>query len=79
MPEYLNQRCCMCPNVQRDVFICPGIANTPHPEDSLCRFVKTYQDERGWRYFVHSGIGGEEFKTFYLKPGKSGGGHAYRN
>jgi hypothetical protein len=31
-----------------------------------------YVDTRGWKYKVRSGIGGDTFKTFYCKPGKSG-------
>ena len=29
----------------------------------------TYSDNRGWVFFVRGGIGSEEFKTFYRKPG----------
>lgn len=76
--EYRELRCCMCPNINDAKTICPGIPNSPHPEDSPCRFTRTYQDNRGWQYFVHSGIGGTTFKTFYLKPGKTGGGHGCR-
>jgi len=35
-----------------------------------CRFVKVFFDIRGWVYFVRAGIGSEEYKTFYRKPGK---------
>ena len=78
MIEYLKSRCCMCPNSESDkqsLSICPGIIGTLHEQETPCRFVKIYQDNRGWIYSVHSGIGGDTFKTFYLKPGKSGGGH----
>lgn len=34
MPEYLKYRCCMCPNVESDRKICPGIKGTPHQEES---------------------------------------------
>lgn len=77
-PEYLEYRCCMCPNVNKKNHICPGIPGTPHPNESPCRFVKIYVDERGWKYFVRSGIGGSSFKAFYLKTGKAGGGHGCR-
>ncbi|WP_434132171.1 hypothetical protein KIAC18_003960 [Sporomusa sphaeroides] len=77
-PEYLAHRCCMCPNSYNEsTTICPGIPNTFHTEDSLCRFVKTYVDERGWKYFVRKGIG-PNYKTFYKKPGKTGDGHGCR-
>jgi len=33
--------------------------------------VKVYFDIRGWVYFVRSGIGGDTFKTFFRKPGKT--------
>ena len=82
-PEYLEHRCCMCPNSYGDnndsKTICPGRSNSLHKKDSPCRFVKAYLDQRGWKYFVHSGIGGTTFKTFYLKPGKIGGGHGCRS
>lgn len=73
MPEYNEFRCCLCPQINSDRQICPA------PDgDKPCRFVKQYTDERGWTYFVRSGIGGETFKTFYLKPGKLYGGHGWR-
>lgn len=37
-----------------------------------CRFVKTYVDDRGWKYKVMGGIGGNTFKARYQKPGMSG-------
>lgn len=71
MNEYLKHRCCLCPNIGQKNVICPGIAGTPHPEDSLCRFVKEYIDNRGWKYRV---MGGLEvgFKGRYQKLGKTG-------
>ena len=77
MPEYLKFRCCMCPNIDKPNRICPGIPGTPHPNDSPCRFVKTYRDSRGWEYFVRSGIGANTFKTFYQNP-KQAGSHGWR-
>jgi len=51
--------CCLCPanysNFTQD--FCPN-----------CDFVKKYLDERGWIYFVRSGIGQATFKAFYKKP-----------
>lgn len=32
---------------------------------------KTYIDERGWQYAVRPGLGGDIFKAFYRKPGRS--------
>jgi hypothetical protein len=67
MPEYLDFRCCMCPNAQNSLVICPGIVGTLHPEESSCRFVKSYIDSRGWKYKVIGGIV-SVFKARYLKP-----------
>jgi hypothetical protein len=68
--EYLAHRCCMCPQINSDRPICPGIPETPHPEPSPCRFVKRYRDARGWTYFVRAGIGGDTFKAVYHQPDK---------
>ena len=65
-------RCCMCPNIQRNEPTCPGIPKTPHPSASPCRFVRSYQDNRGWKYKVMSGIGENKFKARYQKPNKHG-------
>lgn len=53
--------CCLCKAVYSDFKedVCPD-----------CNFVKAYIDERGWIYFVRSGIGPCAFKTFYKQPGK---------
>lgn len=37
----------------------------------VSRVKKTYIDERGWQYAVRPGLGGDTFKGFYRKPGKS--------
>ena len=71
-PEYLEMRCCMCPNIQKQDTICPGIPGTLHPSASLCSFVKSYIDSRGWKYKVMSGIGENTFKARYQKPEKHG-------
>ena len=71
-PEYLNARCCMCPNFQKNDIVCPGIPGTSHSHISSCRFVKAYIDERGWKYKVMSGIGGNSFKARYQKTEKQG-------
>lgn len=57
----MNFRCCMCPQSGQDIKSCP--AGEP------CRFVKVYEDYRGWRYNVMKGIGENEFKAKYKKPG----------
>lgn len=72
MYEYLDYRCCLCPNLQENMTICPGIEGTPHPKPSRCRFVKSYIDDRGWKYKVKSGIGKDAFKARYQKPEKTG-------
>jgi hypothetical protein len=75
-PEYREIRCCMCPNIDQNKFVCPGITDTPHPQDSPCRFVKMYRDNKNRLYFVRPGIGQDSFKTFCRKPGKHE--HGYR-
>lgn len=71
-PEYRERRCCMCPNIQRAEKICPGIPGTLHTDPSPCRFVKSYIDNRGWKYKVMGGIGTDSFKARYQKPEKTG-------
>lgn len=77
MPEYLKSRCCMCRQETDFSRICPGIPGTPHPNPTPCRFVKVYQDKRGWKYYVRSGIGRNTYKTFYYAPQQSGA-HGWR-
>ena len=67
-----TERCCLCPNAQNNSQLCPGIPETPHPEESKCRFVRKYIDRRGWKYKVMSGIGENTFKARYQKPEKNG-------
>lgn len=67
MPEYLKYRCCMCPNINENKNICPGVKCSPYSEPSECRFVKIYIDDRGWMYFVRSGLGQNNYKGFYVK------------
>lgn len=62
----------MCPNIQKPDKTCPGVPGTPHERADECRFVKSYKDERGWKYKVMSGIGGDTFKARYQKPDKHG-------
>lgn len=70
--EYLEQRCCMCPNIGKCDTTCPGIPGTLHPVSTPCRFVKKYIDERGWKYKVMSGLGESTFKARYQRPEKAG-------
>jgi len=81
MPEYNISRCCMCPNIGKELSVYPGIIGTPHPEPSSCRLVKSYIDERGWKYKVTSGLGENSFKARYQKPEKKGsdGWHCLRS
>ena len=72
IPEYLDMRCCMCPNIQKKDDVCPGLPGTSHPLASPCRFVKSYIDDRGWKYQVMSGIGENTYKARYQKPEKHG-------
>jgi len=78
VPEYLELRCCMCPQKDNSSQICPGIPSTLHSEPTPCRFVKQYRDGRGWLYFVRGGIGGEEYKTFYVSPKSHRSGNGWR-
>lgn len=72
MPEYLEHRCCMCPNHGLKEITCPGLAGTPHTMPSPCRFVKEFVDDRGWRHKVMEGLGESNYKARFLKPGKAG-------
>ena len=71
-PEYLEFRCCMCPNIGEPLTVCPGVSYAPHHDDSPCRFVKAYKDSRGWKYKVMGGLGESNFKARYQKPEKHG-------
>lgn len=71
-PEYLEMRCCMCPNHEKNTQECPGIPGTLHTKPSPCRFVKAYIDNRGWKYKVMAGLGDNTFKARYQKPEKNG-------
>lgn len=68
-PEYMEFRCCMCPNISEpENIICP--AGPMKTEATPCRFVKTYTDERGWFYQVMGGLGESNYNARYRKPGK---------
>lgn len=41
--------------------------------------AKRYIDKRNWTYFVRVGLGGNQYKGFYHKPGTNPDGHACRN
>lgn len=71
-PEYLSHRCCMCPNIGKADKTCPGIPGTGHPDPDPCRFVKSYIDQRGWKYKVMGGISQDSFKARYQKSEKNG-------
>jgi len=51
--------CCMCPATYSDF-----------NEDVCdpCGFIKTFNDDRGWTFFVRGGIGENSYKAFYWKP-----------
>lgn len=69
-PEYLDFRCCMCPNRGGpDPYTCPAIPPM-HPEASPCRFVKQYIDEHGYQYRVIH-IGGVIYRVIYRMSDKS--------
>jgi hypothetical protein len=69
MPEYLESRCCMCPQRGSSSNVCPGITETSHPNETPCRFVKRYEDKLYTSYFVRAGIG-KVYKTFWQLAGK---------
>ncbi|WP_422447833.1 hypothetical protein [Thermoanaerobacterium sp. DL9XJH110] len=75
-PEYMEYRCCMCPNINKPETQCPP--GPLKPKVTPCRFVKTYVDNRGWKYRVMGGIGGDVYKARYQKPEKAGW-HCMRN
>lgn len=54
--------CCMCPATYSDFQTKGTICDS-------CGFLKTFEDERGWRFFVRGGLGESNYKTFYTKPG----------
>lgn len=43
-------RCCMCPQRNKDISICP--AEPGKTEETVCGFVITWIDEKGWKYKV---------------------------
>ncbi len=61
----------MCPNIgEPEKMQCPS--GQMKPDITTCRFVKAYIDARGWRYKVMGGLGENNYKARYQKPGKSG-------
>jgi len=67
MSEYLEFRCCMCPNINFGTSICP---HGPFKKtETPCRFVKTYIDKRGWIYKVDTGNGYYRAKYKTVWPG----------
>lgn len=64
--------CCMCPAASSDFQenVCDGSTTfLGRVVSSTCGFLKTFEDERGWRFFVRGGLGESNFKIFYTKPG----------
>lgn len=78
MPEYLEYRCCMCPQVNSPSLICPAMVGVQQPGHCHCRFVRGYLDERGRKYYVCRGKPQDHFKPFYLNPRGKGGMHSSR-
>lgn len=67
MHEYVKLRCCMCPNTDnKSSDVCPS--GTFKPEESPCRFVKTYIDARGWLYRVMPGINNDAYRVRCKEP-----------
>ncbi len=71
--EIRRNPCCMCPALSVDFKerVCDGTQDFMGELVSKCSFVVTFIDERGWEYFIRSGIGQKQFKTFYRKPGSA--------
>lgn len=61
--EVREYRCCMCPQREAALEICP--AGPRKADESICDFVVTWTDERGWKYKVMPGIGNDQFKGRY--------------
>ena len=64
--------CCMCPATSSDFQenVCDGSATfLGRVVSSSCGFLKTFEDDRGWRFFVRGGLGESNYKAFYKKPG----------
>lgn len=56
IPEYLEFRCCMCPNVSNPQnTVCPAGGPQKKPE-TPCRFVVTYTDEYGYTVSIVRGL-----------------------
>lgn len=66
-------RCCMCPNqnaIGEKIYWCP--VNPKEPRSVPCRFIKIYEDERGWRYKVMQGLKDNSYKARYQKERNKG-------
>lgn len=69
MMDVRNYRCCMCPQLNSDSHVCPtGPGKT---EESVCDFVVTWTDARGWKYRVMGDLAGT-FKGRYQDNKHSG-------
>lgn len=54
--EVRDYRCCMCPQIDMDKCICP--AGPGKLEETICDFVITWADARGWKYKVVGDLAG---------------------
>lgn len=61
--EVRDFACCMCPANYDPAFKKGRCDN--------CNFAVTFEDGRGYQYFVRGGLGDVGFKTFYTVPGKA--------
>lgn len=56
-------RCCMCPQLDSGSIVCP--AGPGKHSETVCDFVVSWVDKRGWKYRVMSGISSERYKGRY--------------
>lgn len=74
--------CCMCPALEHDFQkeICDGQSIFLRKIVGPCNFVNRFKDDRGRLFFVRKGLGDNNYKTFFMKPGqKYSEGRWYRN
>ena len=57
-----DYRCCMCPQINKDKYICP--IGPGKLEETECDFVIVWIDSRGWKYKVMGDLAGT-FKGRY--------------
>ena len=68
---YQAFRCCMCPLHNLPSRLCPAGKIVTKSDLVQCRFAKAFIDDRGWKYRVLPGLGQNQFKARFQKPGKS--------